>query len=117
MVTGKRQVIRNTVIQVSNMKNRTRAGMWRAVFLVKGQALRMTPVATGHLRGSCDTDVISTSNKVTGMIWYSATYAIWVHEINKNYRAPGTSWKYLERALAENSRQVMKILEDTARIR
>ena len=36
-------------------------------------------------------------------IGYTAYYAVFVHEIDKNYRKPGSSWKFLELALMRTS--------------
>lgn len=50
------------------------------------------------------------------VIGYTASYAIYVHEIDKAYRAPGTSWKFLEQAVIESEKDILKIIKRTARI-
>jgi hypothetical protein len=40
-----------------------------------------------------------------------------VHEIDKNYKAPGTAWKFLENALKENTKKILSIIANKAKIK
>jgi hypothetical protein len=48
-------------------------------------------------------------------IGFTAFYAVFVHEIQKNYTVG--DWKYLERALYDNQDRILKIIADRAKVR
>lgn len=48
------------------------------------------------------------------VIGFGAFYAVFVHEIQKNYNKG--NWKYLERALSENTGKILRIIEKRAKI-
>jgi glycerate kinase len=52
---------------------------------------------------------------VMAIIGFSAFYAVFVHEINKNYKQGG--WKFLEKALKDNSKKVLDIIRQYATIK
>ena len=81
----------------------------KAALFVKAEAVKRTPIDTGALRASAKIRVDSTSQKKPfAEIYYTAAYAIFVHEIQKNYTVG--EWKYLERAINENKQKIRKIL-------
>jgi hypothetical protein len=47
-------------------------------------------------------------------IGYTAFYAPFVHEIQKNYRSG--NWQFLRNALAENSGKILDIIKQEAQI-
>jgi hypothetical protein len=114
-------VLRNLNREIKRIRGRSRRGMHKAVLIVKAAALPKTPVDTGHLRSSAYTNVFPGRGGVTpaliGEIGYTASYAVYVHEINKAYRAGGTGWKYLERALKEKSKEVLEAIRSTVKRR
>lgn len=62
------------------------------------------PVDTGNLRSSGQVETEIQGESVTTRLGYggaAADYAVYVHEINKNYRN-GKQWKYLETPLKED---------------
>lgn len=62
------------------------------------------PVDTGNLRSSGQVETEIQGESVTTQLGFggaAADYAIYVHEINKNYRN-GKQWKYLETPLKED---------------
>lgn len=63
------------------------------------EAQSNTPHDTGNLKGSAfvDPHIQQTSKGLLQEIGYTATYAIFVHEIDKNYRRGG--WKFLSNAM------------------
>lgn len=103
--------------QIAKIKNNTYIGMQRVVLLVKASSMRRTPVDKGNLRASCYSEVRKTPSGFKGIIGYTAYYALYVHEINKNYRKPGTSWKFLEKVLKENRKKILDILHAEAKIK
>ncbi len=123
-VTGIPQVVRNIERAIAGIETRSRAAMEEVGLVVKADALKRTPVDTGHLRASAYVQV--TSNRTAGVkarggwqsvveIGYTAAYAPYVHEINKNYRIG--SWKFLEFALRDNEAKIVEIIKSRAQIR
>ena len=105
-------VLKNLNKEIGNIEKRTDAGLNAAALFVRGEAQKKTPIDTGNLRNSAYTDRLKHLSYVIG---YTAYYAPFVHEINKKYRAPGTSWKFLELALKENVRKILQIIASKAK--
>lgn len=128
------RVLGNLNREISGIANRTQAGLTAAALFVRGEAQKITPVDTGNLRSSAYTvspgGIVQGSNaqapaasKLTGRvesikpeiyaeIGFTAFYAVFVHEIKKNYTVG--DWKFLERALFDNSNRIIKIIKDRA---
>lgn len=49
-------------------------------------------------------------------VGYTAYYSIFVHEIDKAYRKPGSSWKFLEKAIREKADRVLDIISKEAEL-
>ena len=113
-ISGLDQVLKNLNNEIKRIQFTTKAGMRQAALLVKGRAQRLTPVDTGNLKGSTYVEVFNTPHGWGAEIGYTAYYAVFVHEINKNYRSPGTGWKFLERALSQSQKEILEILRKTA---
>lgn len=78
---------------------------------------RQVPVDTGRLRASGRiTPVRKDSNGRTRIgIEYGGpgvSYAFWVHEINKNYRRPGSKWHYIIDPMLEAARGMERRLRE-----
>lgn len=58
--------------------------------------------------------IVNTRGEMYSEIGFTASYAIFVHEIEKNYTVG--DWKFLERALFDNHDKIIKIIEDRASI-
>jgi len=116
-INGVTNVNSNLNRAVSRMRVRSRVAMKGACELVKARAMQMTPVDTGHLRGGADTSVDAWrgSSLLLGTIYYTATYAPAVHEINRNYQKrynPEAQWKFLEKALVEKEQEALRFMRD-----
>lgn len=77
---------------------------------------------TGKLLNDHEVEMISSKAESqrwpeSAIIGYSAYYAVFVHEIDNNYKAPGVSWMYLARALKQERRMILKIIKDRAKIK
>ena len=128
---GVTSAIRKLNQTFKKIEKRSEQGMIAVVLKVKAEALKQTPIDTGNLRGSFETqvskdgtiisysaptDVQSNSGAepptsqhgVQGMVKVGAEYALWVHEIPKNYTVG--NHKYLYNAL--KSVDAAKILAD-----
>ena len=88
----------------------TSAGLQEAGLLIKGRSQRITPHDTGFLVGSAYT--VPLKGGQVQEIGYMASYASFVHEIQfQNYSKPGTSWKFLETAMKQSAKDVIKVLQ------
>jgi len=117
-LTGTREVLANLNKQVLGIKNRTRAGVRAAAMTVKARSQELTPHDTGTLVGSAHVRTWEFPEGPGGVIYYEAAYAPYVHEIQaRNYTKPGTQWKFLETALKEKSREIIRIINRFAALR
>lgn len=116
-VTGLATVTANLNKEVRAIRGRTKTGMWLAGLFIKGAALPKTPVKTGKLRQSAYVIAKDGRGGPGVEIGYTAGYAVYVHEIDKNYRAPGTSWQFLKKAVQESRKAVLEIVQRTAKVR
>lgn len=73
------------------------------------------------LSGDHDRQITQARNRMnkqkqpSAEIGYTAYYAVYVHEVDKNYRGNKT-WKFLETALYENAGKIISIIKKRARI-
>ncbi len=121
-VIGRDKMLAKLNAQIRRIKNRTGAGLRIAVLHVKGKSLEITPKYQGHLQNSCGTQVLKTTSGFSGEIYYTAAYAVFVHEIDKNYSSSPTSrnprgqWKYLETAMKQEAKEVLHLIQMTVKI-
>lgn len=135
MPTGLDKILTNLNNQIQLIEGDVRSGVLEAVINVLGESLPETPIDTGNLRNSAYIDDARGGNLAIGdkngtviiknlnlrtdyaTVGYRSNYALAVHEINKNYRAPGTSWKFLEKALKRTFRSILSIIHKRAKIK
>jgi len=98
----------NTVAR--KMKWISRSGVQQAGLHVLRMSTKICPVDTGNLRGSGTTQMYDTFRGPGVVIAFTASYAIFVHEIQKAYRAPGTGWKFLEKVLKRDKKIILEIM-------
>ncbi len=104
--------------QVAAIKRRTFAGMWEAVLIVVRRSKELTPVDTGNLINSAYVNVTQDAGgQAVGEIGYTAAYAPFVHEVEREYKKPGSQWKFLETALKEKAPDVLEALRREAEIK
>lgn len=108
-------VLRNLNKEIQGIDNRTRSGLGAAALVVKADALKETPVDTGNLRQSAYTEVFDSPEGYSAVIGYTASYAPYVHEIDKNYNVG--NWQFLRNSLMQNETRVLRIIQNSARIR
>ena len=78
------------------------------------KSLAIVPWDTGWLAGSKDVSLIRLSGGIRVLMEYTANYAVFVHEINKNYKA-GRTWQYLRRPVMEARRGFTKRIAQRAK--
>lgn len=100
--------------EIGGIKGRTYKGLLTAGLLVKGESMRETPRDTGHLVGSAYVQGVDIEGEQVVEIGYTASYAPFVHEINKNYRVG--NWQFLRNALAKNDKKILDIIRREAKI-
>lgn len=109
---GLNTVLRNLNKAVRGIENRSQTGLLLVGQLIKRRSVQLTPVDTGNLRNSAYVTPMAHAVE----IGYTASYAAYVHEVDKAYRAPGTGWKFLERAIRENTKAILDLIRKTARV-
>jgi hypothetical protein len=115
-VTGLDRVLTNLNRQVLKIKKRTAAGMWEAALIVQRRSMELTPVDTGNLKGSAYSILVPRllAGGPGAEIGYTASYAPFVHEIDRNYKVG--QWKFLETALKEKRKEVLEAIRRRARV-
>lgn len=129
-----KEMMRNLANEIDKIQGKTLQGLTMAAMKIKGEALPLTPKDTGNLRNSSyviweDSGVKGNNKNKAGddviqavkesqnikkvAIGYGASYAIYVHEINKNYVVG--SWKYLMKAIQRNQKEIVNIIVAYAR--
>lgn len=101
--------------EIAGIEGRTYGGILKAGIFVQGEAMRETPRDTGNLVGSAYTQGLKKRENPVVEIGYSASYAPFVHEINKNYRVG--NWQFLRNALAKNEVKILDIIRQEAQIK
>lgn len=108
-------VLNNLSKEIRGIENRSASGLAAAALVIEADAIKETPVDTGNLRGSSYTEVIEMENGPGAIIGYTAAYAPFVHEIDKNYTVG--NWKFLQNALIRNEARVLRIIQRSARVK
>lgn len=104
------EVTKNLNKVLQGLDRTCKGAMYQALLMVRRRAVPLTPIKHGDLRRSIGQRVEKQGEAgYTGTIYYTATYAPYVHEINKHYLAPGTQWKFLETALYQSSNDILQL--------
>lgn len=112
MIVGTDSVLRRMNIEVMRIRRRTAGGLLMAGILVKGLSMERTPVKTSKLVQSTYMILRSGPTGPGVEIGLTAAYAIFVHEIDKNYNKG--QWKFLESALRDSHRQIINMIAMSA---
>lgn len=113
-ITGLDAVLRNLNREIKGIRNRSRSGLWQAALVIQKRSQELTPVKYGNLKASAGSYAYNTSKGPGAVIYYTASYAVFVHEIDKNYTVG--QWKFLETAIKEKKAAVLDIIRRTVRI-
>lgn len=115
-IMGMKTVLRNLNKEIEKIKHVSAGRLYEAGLLVKNRSVKKTPVKTGNLRGSAyvtlEKGMGSFENKASVEIGYTASYAAYVHEMPEHFSfsKAGTGPKFLERALLESQKDILRIL-------
>lgn len=128
MPNGKEEFDANISEAMQRSRDGAVKGLKLAVALVKLESQKKTPVDTGNLRGSHKTDVQVGEKQAVGVIFLTANYAIYVHEIIDSYIRKSTGQKinyvrksgeakFLENAVDENKVNIHRLLHKFAKFK
>ena len=122
VLKGMDKVLRNLNKEIKKIENRTQAGVTAAALKVKAESQKLTPVDTGNLKASAYVSSPAIKNIPSAEIGYTASYAIYVHEMEysrsgKKITHPTGQWKFLETALFSNQKEILRIIKSYARIK
>ena len=110
-VQGLDEVLKNLNREIKEIEGATLSGLWDAGLQIQRVSQSRTPVDTGNLKGSAYTRRTSDDGVEIG---YTANYAIYVHENMEAAHTNGQA-KFLESALRDNQRNIIKIIERRAK--
>lgn len=99
-VSGIEGVVKALEERVKVAERKIQKATQESVLLIRRDAVVNAPVDTGNLRGSAYSSVKREGRNTVGEVGFNAKYAVYVHEIDANYRVGG--WKYLERSVNQN---------------
>lgn len=118
-ITGVENVIRNINRELNQVKIRATKGMVVAAGIVRKDmdvTPPLIPVDSGNLRNSWFTRVRHGVDPIVEM-GFEAHYALFVHEIPKKYKRPGSGNKYFQASLDRNMHEMIFTVAALARIR
>jgi hypothetical protein len=115
VLKGGDEVLRNLNREIAKLRGRTRFGVYKAALLVRRESQRLTPVDQGNLISSAGTESVGSEEQPASVIYYTASYAPFVHEDLEARHTNGTA-KFLEKALLENEGRVLRIIAKEAEI-
>lgn len=114
-ITGVDAVIQNIKVSEARLRKAAIDSLKEAGQDIIAKAQENTPHDTGNLKGSAfvEDKPRQTSEGLVQRIGYTAEYAIYVHEIDKNYRRGG--WKFLANAMNMHVDLVRRLFETRLR--
>ena len=115
-VTGLDNVLKNLNTEIRAIENRTGDGLLAAALFVQGESQEDTPQRKGVLVNSAFSDV--DRDNLVARVGYTAKYAPYVHEMPSsfNYTKPGTGPKFLEKAIKNNIKTILDIIQRRAKV-
>jgi len=109
------EMLQNLRREVHWIKEASENALDVVVHKIGVRSQELVPVATGHLKSTFGTRTFrNRQNEVTVILYYTADYALWVHEINAHHASP-TQWKYLQTAIDEYRGEIMQDLAASVR--
>ena len=109
--------LQRAMMAVSRKYNRGyQAGLKIALETVLASATYYCPMDTGYLRSTGYVQLTGSGFNTRGYVGFYAEYAMYVHEnVHHTFKTPGTSAKYLEKAIERHKKTVPKIIADAMR--
>lgn len=110
-LNGTTQVLANLNKEIEGLRSKSRTAMRGATLSIKAKTIPLTPIDTGDLRGSWYAEIFEAADGFASAEFgfgFTVSYASYVHEIDKVYKAPGTGFKFLERGMQAAATDVLK---------
>lgn len=89
-------------------------GLKKAGLYLQAESQRICPVEFGNLRASAGTRSEGELGTTVVYVFYTADYAIYVHEIIENFHEPPTQAKFLEQPAREKQPEMARIIREEA---
>lgn len=88
-------------------------GVILAALLVQGESQKIVPVDTGNLRASAGTRYVGNGvDKHDAEVFYTAAYAIYVHEDLEARHQPGKTAQFIVIAMQKNRLKIVEIIKN-----
>lgn len=110
-VVGASRIVANFAKADKRLQKRFRVGLKRAGLKLQALSQDEAPIDTGHMRGSADTRLEGQGWNSDAVVFYTAAYAIYVHELTYLQHRIGKA-KFLEDPAKNNREELLKIIKD-----
>jgi hypothetical protein len=80
--------------------------------LIQRESVKLTPLEFGTLRKSCQTRATGAGWDTAVTVFYTANYAVYVHEILTNHHPVGEA-EFLKKAVIQQATAVNALVRDT----
>lgn len=120
-IKGFEEVMKNLNAEIAKIKGVTMNGLIQSSILIRRDmefTPPLIPIDLGNLRASWFTTTMKSSQGPGIVIGFSANYAVYLHEdlTRKNFKRPNSGPKFLQAAIERNTKQILQILNETAKI-
>ncbi len=114
-VTGLKEVIAKLRLVDKRLSVSTRRGLLKSGAFVLRKSKEIVPIEFGPLKASGDMKPIGEGWKTDVVVFYTASYAVYVHERTELKHKPGKSAKYLEKPVRQYKLAILKIIAKEAK--
>lgn len=111
-IFGEKEIIKNIRKAGIFSGKRVQRGMKKAGLFVQRESQKIVPVDTANLKSSAGTAQQGDGFDTVVMVFYTADYAIYVHERTDLRHAKGKFAKFLERPAREHKDRILRIIVD-----
>ena len=87
-----------------------RKGIAAAALFIQRESQKIVPVEFGNLKNSAGTRVLGHGWFTAAIVFYTASYAVYVHERTELQHKKGKSAKFLEKPIREKRLQILAII-------
>ena len=87
-----------------------RQGLIKAGLFLQRKSQEVVPIEFGNLKNSAGHKPIGQGWNTDVIVYYTASYAVYVHEITTAQHKPGKIAKYLETPMRENRENLLRII-------
>lgn len=85
-------------------------GLTKAGLFVQRASMAIVPIEFGILKNSAGTKIIGKGWDTDVVVYYTASYAVYVHENKKAKHKPGKKAKFLEGPARENRERILRMI-------